>query len=235
MRSLLPLTALCLVACGTKNAQVVEQEASAAAAMRERAAKVAASIAAAGDPQPCSDGVKPNYAPKSDADDADWIMFGELDGSKSDALDFNFTDVYLHYYLDWLDPKGEYFLGRAGSADQKATPLVLQTMKRVKGLKYLLVVRDPQLDRAAGTLTIDVWRATLDPPKAVCGFRLTASADPKLGVQDYDVVQTNTRTGERKVVRSDSTDEFKNALYTDAKKKVFDAAPAKVGAPSPPP
>jgi hypothetical protein len=225
-----------LCGCGPKNKEVAAQEAPAAAAMREKLGMTAAAIAAAGDPQPCTDGAKPSYAPNTDQLDADWIMFSNLEqAGKPGLIDFSFSDGYLPMYLTWTDPKNDYFIGAGDMGDKKPTPMILETFKRVKGIKHVLVVRPLKLDREAGTLDIDVWRATLDPPKAVCGYRVTASADPKLSVEDYDVVRKNLRTGEQTVVRSGSTDKFASALWTDARTKVFADAPAKLGAAAPKP
>src|SRR5262249_29296478 len=97
---------------------------------------------------------------------------------------------------------------------ERANSELRRTFQNVKKLKYLIVVKPRPIVREAGEVVIDTYLVDLAANLPLCGFTVTAGANPSLGVKNYVVVERNLRTGAERIVGRRSTDEFQSALWT---------------------
>lgn len=229
-RHLLTLGLLAFVACGPKNSDLLQENKTFSAMMLSRMAQLPAII----DEMPiyaesrCKPPGKLTYAPKTDAGDTDYVMYEELKrigkGENADAekgqIDLS-SDGLLPYFLVWTDSASKYYLGRPGQSGERATPLVRDTFRRVKNLKHLVVIKPRPIEREAGEVSLDTILVDLKALKPLCGFTVTARADPKLGIEHYKVIERNRRTGAERELRRGSRDNFHSALWQDARKQTF--------------
>jgi len=220
-----------LSACGPKNSDLLTQNQAWNDRLLGQLPQLAAAVAAmplTAD-STCAPPGKLTYSPKSDAGDTDYLMYegmlhiGKVATEEKSELDFHFHEGLISSYLAWVDPANQYFIGRPGHASERATPLLRDIFRRVKSLKYLVIIKPQPVDRARGDVVIDTYLVDLQATKPLCGFSVTAHADPNLKVENYDVVSRNKKTGKEKVVRSGSRDNFHSALWNDAVQKVFAA------------
>lgn len=230
-RALLGFAVAGLVACGPKNSDLLKQSQAFNDQLLGQLPKLAAAVAAmplTWDSR-CHAPSKLTYSPKSDAGDTDYLMYegllrvGKSSEEEKSELDFHFHEGLISSYLAWADPANKYFIGRPGHASESATPLVRDIFRRVKSLKYLVVIKPQPVDRERGDVAIDTYLVDLKSLQPVCGFSVTAHADPKLGIEHYNVMRRDKKTGKETVVRSDKTDNFHGALWKDARQKVFAA------------
>ena len=226
----LPIAFLFLAACGPRNGDLLSENKAFDDELMVRMARLVKAI----DAMPlepnatCSAPGKLVYAPQSDAGETDYLMYDALarlgqrgkEEPDKTKIDFHFDGV-LPAFLSWIDASSPYYLGQSGRASERATPLVRESFKRAKNIRHLIIVKSQIIDRENGELRLDTYLADLKELKSICGFSVTAHADPKLTVEQYKVVRRNLRTGDETVVRRDSSDNFRSALWNDAREQVF--------------
>ena len=66
--------------------------------------------------------------------------------------------------------------------------------------------------------------------EVLCSFSAVGSADPSLGMEYYDIIETNRKTGEERVVGSRSSNLYSNALWESARKEYAKAVKKHFGA-----
>lgn len=231
-RALLWVAVPALIACGPKYSDLLQENKAFNDQLLGQMPKLASAVSAMSvyPESTCRPPAKLTYSPKSDAGDTDYVMYSALTqvgrGGEEDKseLNFHFHEGLISSYLRWADPANQtFFIGRPGNVGQRATPLVRDTFRRIKNLKYLVVIKPQPVNREAGDAVVDTFLVELKTMQPVCGFRVTAHADPNLGIEKYNVVRRNRKTGKETVVRSDQTDRFQSALWSIARHEVFAA------------
>lgn len=81
---------------------------------------------------------------------------------------------------------------------------------------YLVVLRTQGLDREAGTATVDAFLVDWKKAEVLCGFTQALSVGANLGTTGYQVVRESP--GKREVVRTDSHDNFQDAMFSQREK-----------------
>lgn len=89
----------------------------------------------------------------------------------------------------------------------------LSSYRQAARVKYLAVVRTRTMDREAGTASLVASLVEYsDAPRVLCTLTDEVSVGGSLGTSDYQVVRQDRKTGKTTVVRSDSHDNFEEAM-----------------------
>jgi hypothetical protein len=222
------------LACNSKTQTQVYAEARPAAdvlrAKTLAATKLIEKQAAAPAVSTCKPTKKLTFDPKSDAHDTDFIMFEEAkrgggkheDGQPEDDLDLIFATAPFPRLLRGTHVPSFYDDYRSDRADGAFKDLI----KRGLNVKNVVIVH------ARGS-SMDYFLVDLAGPTIVCSGSFVADADTSLGTttDNYDSVTTNKRTGKevKRVAHRDTHDNYKSALYLDAKKKLETRMKAELG------
>jgi hypothetical protein len=164
---------------------------------------------------------KLTFDPKSDAHDTDFMMFeeakrgaGKREDGPDEDLDLIFaTEPFPRLLRGTHVPSFYDTYGASRSADSAFVDVI----KRGGNVKNLILVR------SRGS-SLDYFLVDLAGPTILCSGNFEASADTSLGTRtdNYDTVTTNKRTGKEvgRVSHTDTHDDYKSALYSDATKKL---------------
>jgi hypothetical protein len=102
--------------------------------------------------------------------------------------------------------------------DLSVNKLWQQRYTEAAQVKYVVVVRTRDIDRGGGRVVVDAHLVDWSGPKLLCALSQELRVEGGLDKEYYDVVQRNTKTGAEKVVRSDSHDQFWEALFRESDK-----------------
>jgi hypothetical protein len=168
----------------------------------------------------CKTTKKLTYDPKSDAHDTDFIMFeeakrggGKHEDGPEDTVDLLFATPFSRLLAGTHVPPAYESYMTSGTADGAFK----DTMRRAQGVKNLVIVR------SQSSMAVQYFLVDLATPTILCSGSFEPTADSSLGTRtdNYDTVTTNKRTGKEvgRVSHTDTHDDYKSALYVDAKKQ----------------
>ncbi|MDP1922595.1 MAG: hypothetical protein Q8L14_40515 [Myxococcales bacterium] len=212
------LLCLLLTACSPTLGEVKEQNKALIAQTQKRIELVRrALVGARDDVDPACKPPTPLHPGFDEAHDVEVMSFGAVEraGAEHDAY-ATWTEVPIYgdsalaTVLQDSHPTMEKFRPPSMKVTSDLWRAAYQHAAKVK---YLVVVRTRAMDRDAGTASLVAYLVEFsDAPKVLCTLTDEVSVGAKLGTSDYQVVRENRKTGEKTVVRSDSHDNFEEAM-----------------------
>lgn len=212
------LSLLSLTACDPSLGDVKAKNRSVIELTQKRAELVQrAVLAATGVPDPACKPPSALHPAFDDAHDAEAISYGMLERAGAEYDPYAaWTEVPVHgrSALNTVLQDSHPTMARYRSDSMKVSnPTWLSSYSHAAKLKYLVVVRTTALDRETGTATLTAYLVEYsDTPRVLCTLSDAIAVGANLGTTGYQVVRENRKTGEKKVVRTDSHDEFQEAL-----------------------
>lgn len=221
-----------LLGCTPRRGDAADKHRAAADQLRQRLTAVAAAASKIPPPEErakCAAPAPLAYSPDGASHDTEVLTVEELSAggdpsAKPPEVSLELASP-MRTLLSDTHPKSPLTPEERAARDGK----IESVYARALAVKWIVAVRMRDADRTGGSLAVDYHLFPIDGGAPSCSGTFVARADPSLGTQVYDIVETDKQTGQRRVVKSGAEDRYKERLGKSARRVLGERLERELG------